>query len=385
MAFDSISIVTEETAVECADGDDNDGDGSADCDDDACSAFIFCAVIDASIIPDAGRPDARRDAALAIDAGLDARDIAALDTGSFPDAQADAGFDSSFVDGGRDSGFASDVGVADARVPHLRPPGIPDVLVVAVSGHCNPATCGTYPNIEYLGRDGIPAAIARSLLERGGVVEQFLVTDNFYDVPAAAALPGTPAARGFLSLLNALRTARDVYVSDWDNPTRIIVVAHSHGTVWSHLALHVLESEGAPIPVDLLVDLDAVSNGWQAKAAFGFGDAWGAVIQDYTIRTGVSWPFAPWNVVDAFTVAGVVGAQDIEDITPFSALNNLEVWAATSGLVPGAPDRDVNHRVDGSTEGVLLFRSVQSHNGTAEPGSDSITTTADVVRALYGL
>lgn len=399
---DAVVAAREESAAECRDGLDNDGDGAIDCDDEACSAFIFCAMIDAEVPADAGVDaglDAGRDAGGVTDAGgaMDGGvDAAAFDAATFDATTFDgAAFDAGGTDAPPDAYFdLPDVGPLalpdsgasrDGGIANPRPLDTPDFVIVAVSGHCNPTTCGTYPNIEYLARDGTIRAIAQPLLDTGARVDGYYLTDNFYDVPVGSALPGTPAAFGFLSLLNVLRYTRDELVSDWDNPTRVIVVAHSHGTVWAHLGLHVLEGEGAPLPVDLVIDFDAVSDGWQTKGFIGFGDAWGAVMTEYTTRTGTVWPFAVWNVVDAFAIPGVVPPQDIEDIVPNFALFNLEVWAASGPFPTISPDREINHRLSGTLDGVLLFRSVESHNGTVRVGSDSVTNATGIVREIYGL
>ena len=284
---------------------------------------------------------------------------------------------------GADSDLRADVASVRTDAGNPRPVGTPDFLILAVSGHCNPAACGSYPNVEYLARDGTVAAIARPLLDTGASVQGFYGTDNFYDVPVGSAQPGTPAAFGFISLLNVMRAARDELVADWDNPTRVIVIGHSHGTVWTHLGLLVLQAEGLPLEVDLLIDFDAVSYGWQEKAGLGFGDSWGAVMAEYTTRTGTVWPFEVWNVVESIVIPGLV-PQDIEDIVPNSTFN-MEVWAGGSGLVPGAPDRELNHSLDGTINSVPPFRSVEDHNGTVRVGSDSVTAATATVRALYGL
>lgn len=262
--------------------------------------------------------------------------------------------------------------------PRLRPAGTPDFLIFAVSGHCDPTTCGTGANIEYLFREGTVEAVAAPMADRGFVVHAFLAVDGFYDDPPGSA---DPASFGFLSLLAEMRSARDTLVAGWDNPTRIIVLAHSHGTVWAHLALHVLEQEGNPLPVDILIDLDAVSDGWEDKIALGFGDAWGAVLQNYTTSTGTVWPFAVWDPADAWTVAGSSVVRDIEDIVPLSAVANLEVWSMDGTFIR---DTDFNVRVDGTTTNFAFFHAAENHGGTVSPTSSSIRWVQENIVAAYG-
>lgn len=282
-------------------------------------------------------------------------------------------------DDGDGAADCSDRGCLTAPVcaPNPRPLDTPDVLIVAVSGHCNPFRCFTSYNDEYLNSGGTLRAIAAPFLDRGLQVSSLAATDNFYDEPVGAE---TPAAYGFLSLLARLEWVRDNLVADWDDPTRIVVVGHSHGTVWAHLALHVLEQEGSPVPVDVLVDLDAVSEGWEDKVSLGFGDAWGSVIQDYTSRTGTVWPFEIWNSADSWVVPGDAGLLDIEDIVPDSVTVNLEVWSSDGTAIR---DRDPNIRLDGSTTGFARIQSVENHEGTVEPGSDSIEWVTEAITAAY--
>ncbi len=304
-----------------------------------------------------------------------------------PDRELDAGSDggSTARDGGLTMGDATPP--LDAPPPNPRPPGTPDYLIISVSGHCHPITCGPDPNVEYLGRDLTIAELARPLLDAGGTVEMQYFTDNFYEEPAAA-----PPSLGFLNLLIALASARDSLVADWDNPTRIIVVAHSHGTVWAHTALHYYEQRGFPVPVDILVDFDAVSVGWESKGLpfTGFGDAWSNVITEYTTRTGAVWPFDVGNATDSWTLPGVATPQDIEDVVPDSVRNNFEVWSRDPPDFPAEVcDREANHRLDGSawpeSSGLSFFFSGENHNGTVRPGSDSVVWATTLLRAVYGL
>lgn len=260
----------------------------------------------------------------------------------------------------------------------LRPAEAPDFLIVAVSGHCNPARCGTSYNDEYLHFEGTVDAIAEPMTSAGFSVGYIAFTDNFYDEPVG----GTPSALGYLSLLGTLANVRDQWISDFANPTRLIVVGHSHGAVWSHLALHTLDGWGTPVPVDFLIDLDAVSDGWQEKAFLGFGDDWGNVLYGYTVREGVSWPFDPWNVVDAFSVPGVGNAEDIEDIVPASALINIEVWSSDGTSIR---DRDQNHRRDGSLTDLYFFMSEENHENTVLPRSDAVQAVQQALRDGYAL
>lgn len=403
--FDATVGAPEESATDCADGRDNDGDGLVDCADVACVVHAFCVTPresgalcangtddDGDGATDCADPDCEGAPACALDAGvrdggMDAR--VAIDGGGSDAGPlwTDAGVDGSV--GSTDAPFMladAPTTPPDGRAPNPRPAGTPDVLFIAVSGHCDPRTCGTAPNEEYLGGAGTITALERPFVDAGAIVGAEYFTDNFYDEPTAL-----PPSIGFLHLLNELEWARDTLVADWDNPTRIIVVAHSHGTVWAHTALHVLEQRGAPIPVDILIDFDAVSWGWEAKVAAGFGDAWSNVIVEYTTRTGTAWPFGIWNATDSWGVPGVVALQDVEDVVPNSVRNNFEIWSREPpSFPPEACDREPNHRMDGSAFpaaaiGLSFFPSTEDHSGCDNPGSDAVEWATNGIRFLYGL
>ena len=143
---------------------------------------------------------------------------------------------------------------------NLKPPDAPDWIVVAVSGHCIPPGCelpGT--NNEYLAKDGAAGRIADTLAGWGNSVEVWAYSDEFYnrDSNTAELLPGEgdPIYLGFLQLYEDLQFARDTWVADFEDPTRVLVVAHSHGVVWAHTALHVVDD----LPVEFMIDFDGKS------------------------------------------------------------------------------------------------------------------------------
>jgi hypothetical protein len=194
---------------------------------------------------------------------------------------------------------------------------------------------------------------------------------------------GTIVLLGFLDLVAAMRHIRDEVVVGFSNPTAIIVVAHSHGTVWAHTALMVLEREGAPLPVRVLVDLDGVSVGWESDTlTAGLGDNWVAEIRAYNQDTGTSWPFDIADATDVWPIAGVADLQDVEDVVPSSVTLNLEV-GSDSLLLPS--DRDPNHRLDGSQENIIPFRSDSAHVELDDPGSDAMAWVTSSIVNEFGL
>ncbi len=266
-------------------------------------------------------------------------------------------------------------GSCGGPAPNPRPPGTPDIVFVAVSGHCVSPSCPYPYNDEYLYSSGTINVLAQPFLEAGLQVEVTPTTDNFYD---------EPQAYGFLTLMNTLIDMRERLVADWDNPTRFIVVGHSHGTVWAHLALLVMERWGTPFPVDVLVDIDGLSWGWEDKVVAWFGDAWGPIIREHMRETGQTWPFDIADAADSENIPGQPYLQDVEDVVPDSVLVNLEIWSSDGTIPVPVRDSQDNHRLDGSERDILGFNSSRNHEESDDADSDTVRWVRDELISLYG-
>jgi hypothetical protein len=259
-----------------------------------------------------------------------------------------------------------------AREPHLRPADAPDFVVIGVSGHSiEPINY----NPEYLGAQGTLDVYRDVILSSGHSVRTGRFADNLETYVFTET--GEVAAYGFLDLLETLRNINAEWIADFDNPTRIIVVAHSHGTVWAHTALHVLEQEGTPMPVEFLVDIDAVSTGWETHY-LGVGDEWGTEIPAYSAAHGLTWPFAIENAEDSWPIPGRTWLQDVEDVVPTSVATNLEIWSNDFTFIH---DSESNHRLDGSTSNIFFSMSGVNHESTDEPYSDAVLWSSNFIRA----
>ena len=142
-----------------------------------------------------------------------------------------------------------------ARLP-ARPPGSPDVLIVGISGRCGPPCQAPQDNWDYLGERGTLKAVAKVFEERGlkvrveGYAER--ITTDF--TSRRSKLP----QRGILDLLSDYQKLTGEWVVGRRNPTRVILVGHSHGAVWAHY----LSTLFAQVPVAALIDLDANCAAW---------------------------------------------------------------------------------------------------------------------------
>ncbi len=281
----------------------------------------------------------------------------------------------------------SDTGTTGTTGEAMKPDDAPDWVVIAVSGHCVPPGCelpGT--NHEYLTKVGTTAHITAPLIEAGYSVEVWAYADELYnrDAQTAKLLPGEgePITFGFLQLHDDLNALRDAWIADFDDPTRVLVVAHSHGVVWAHTALHVVDD----LPVELLVDLDGVSMGWEEDSLLaGFGDDWDDAISQYNQKYDVVWPFNIGDAEAGWSLPEVNGAQDVEDVIPDSVLFNLEVQADFSLLFP-FPDDDDNHRLDGSGDGIDRYSSKdQDHFDIYKPNGAAMAWVRERMLIQLGL
>ncbi len=266
--------------------------------------------------------------------------------------------------------------------PKPRPADAPDVLVLVVSGHCLPimGLCDGNFNPEYLSHAGTIDALTNALYEEGDLRVQWAAfVDGWYTwVDTNDEL----LAAGFVDLVGTLQLAQSDWIEGFDNPTRVVLVGHGHGAVWTHLAAY-----AAPdIPIDVLVDLDATSSGWDDdEGFFGVGDDWPAAIPGFVADSETAWLIDDWEAQDALAVPGVDDPQDIEDVVPPNVLLNLEVQSTPDPfqLEFGAWDGDPNWRADGTTSAIRFCKSERDHFGVYEPGSDCLEwVSKQTLRAL---
>jgi len=270
----------------------------------------------------------------------------------------------------------------DATGANLRPDDAPDFVIFSFSGHCFLSDCGGARNPEYLEAHGTQTEIVRVVESHGADAIVLSYADEFYNRGPGGdwltpSMDGDVEDYGFLQAMLEMPAIRDQWIADFDNPTRVIVLAHSHGTVWAHAALFLLPD----LPVDILIDLDGVSTGWESDTAtFGVGDDWGAIIEAYNAATNIEWSFEFWHAANNWAVPDLP-SQDIEDIAPDSAWLNIEVQARNTLTLPN--DDALNHRLDGFTESIWSVQSVEDHTGVDDPDSDAMIWVAQQMDALY--
>lgn len=264
-----------------------------------------------------------------------------------------------------------------------RPDDCDDVNLFVVSGHTlGDGSCdsGAAYNCEYLDDRGTVAALADVWRDRGDTVFAPVYTDNLHSWGVDGNDNGEIDyfeifAFGFLDLLYDIELFYSVCSEGYSNPSKTVLAAHSHGTVWAHSAAMLLDH----IEFDYLVDLDANTLCWESDLACGFlGDSWRSEVGDYQAENAPGWWFDVGEAADSWPVEGFSTLFDIEDIAPPNVRFNVEVRSSSSV----AYDNSDNYRLDGTRDGILSASFQASHTEVTEPGEPSFEWVVEQLRGL---
>jgi hypothetical protein len=224
--------------------------------------------------------------------------------------------------------------------------------------------------VPYLGDPGAAAeAVLTDLTNRG------LSVDHTAYIAALLSfdddLDGQDDRFGFLDLVEDLQWIQDNWIADFDNPTRIVILAHSHGCVWAHIATSVLPD----VHVEVLVSLDGVCFFWEADN--------GLSIDDYVATNGNPWSWDISMPCAAWDVPGI-GVLDTNDVAFSNVRYNIEVLS--DGSTPFAADEQENYRPDGTRLDIESFHATQnSHTEVDTPGTQSMLFVLDRLALTLGL
>ncbi|MEM8883770.1 MAG: hypothetical protein AAGD14_06875 [Planctomycetota bacterium] len=241
----------------------------------------------------------------------------------------------------------------------------PDVVLLTVSGRNLDLLdffCPPECNEAYLGEAGDAGeAVFTELTNRGLTVEvenYIAAWDNFEG----------PLRFGARQLIRDLEEIYETWVKDQAEPTRIVILAHSHGAVWAHNVIAALPD----IPIDILVSIDGVTTQWESDHADSLTDWFNA--------NGNPFAFDLRDVSDAWLVNSV--ARDTKDVAFDTIGVNIEVQS-NDFLIFDDVD---NLRIDGSETGIRrLFASGDDHGEVHEPGTEAMNFVIDeIVLALFG-
>lgn len=258
-----------------------------------------------------------------------------------------------------------------------RPPGSPDVAIFVVSGRCG-AQCADAPNDNwnYLEPQGTVAAIGRMFGALGKSVATYAYSAHLR--PHFSNVSGKPEL-GFLDMERQLQFALNHWVQGRRNPTRLVLVGHSHGTNWTHNLARVYPN----VTFDYLIDLDGICLAWE--------DDHRPFIQAYYAERGGN----PWRD-DISKACGQVSAggltkYDYKDVALRNVRFNLEVQSQRLVDQPTSFDGSTNLlfdtvnnvRPDGSRGGVRTFLSYdEGHNEIQLPGSEAMAWLGGTILEL---
>ncbi|PYE54850.1 hypothetical protein [Deinococcus yavapaiensis] len=262
----------------------------------------------------------------------------------------------------------------------LRPEGTPDVVIFSVAGRCS-AFCTTAPqdNWDYLTPRGTVAAIANAFRAKSFKVETYGYSSNLFETHRSGISNKDEA--GFLKLEADFRRVSDEFVRGKANPTRIVLLAHSHGANWTHTLAKLYPYT----PIALMIDLDAICALWDLDNRPAFETL-------YRERGGSPWAFDPSRACDVTYIRRK--AYRVKDIAFPNVALNLEVQSQR--VVPGGTSDDPrnlpanlpfdttnNVRLDGSRDGIETLTSwTEDHSTVTRPTSRAMKWVLSYVEAL---
>lgn len=270
---------------------------------------------------------------------------------------------------------ASNSSIAQAQqdpVMHLRPAGSPDVVIIDFSGRCGflgvPLNC-TPPvdNPTYLAnaKNHTVKEVEDAFTTLGYTVQSFDASafiDAHYSHMSHSVVPGYAEAEAYLEFVWRH------WVQGYDNPTRIVILAHSHGVVWASLLIW----NHPDIRFAYAIYLDGVCALWRADNMESH-----AYLQVYF--NGQNRPL-PWpldtNNEDApcdVQFPNPIGRRNLSDVVPWNVAYNIEVFS-DGEIVPGvSADIHPNVRLDGSSSGIFSHVSPsQSHSQVGKAGKPAM-------------
>ena len=267
--------------------------------------------------------------------------------------------------------------VSVTALDELRPLDAPDVVILGFAGRCGIGflDCSApTDNYSYLDRDAKTLQTLEATFQSlGYTTEKFSFRAHLLD-DASRGL-------GYQAAEYALEAIRDLWIRDYENPTRVVLVAHSHGNQFMSL----LAMNHPEVTFDYAVYLDAVCFRWDADHVKSgrFGSVYGSQ---------ANWP-KPLNTLgaacDTVKLPGISDYQDISDVVPENVTYALEVRSNGISGIPAMYDDEKNHRFDGSRRYIESIYKNEGHMRVDDSDSAAIgwvtSTIANVGLPRYGL
>lgn len=268
----------------------------------------------------------------------------------------------------------------------LRPAGSPDVAIFVVSGRCGVGTCSApEQNWDYLGPQGTGQAVAQAFQALGYSTRVYSYSAHLRSHYSSISRKTEP---GFLELEAQFKAVVQNWVNGFSNPTRIVLVGHSHGTNWTHNLTRIY---GA-VRFAYVIDLDGICYLWEDDNAPYF--------RDYYAQNGNPWGVDISDSCDAIPVKRWYGTSyyNAKDVAFANTTYNLEVQSKRvflrregqqggdvepQGETNFAYDYTANRRTNGSTTGIYTYvSSSEGHNQVDEPGSQALAWVKGQIQRL---
>lgn len=260
----------------------------------------------------------------------------------------------------------------------LRPSGTPDVVIIGFAGRCASITlqpCNPpFDNWSYLQDRGTQQAVIDAFNSLGYTTEYFNASAYLYRHYSRVSKRedlGYLEAEAYLN-----RVVKD-WVADYANPTRIVLLAHSHGTVWASL----LAWNHPDVKFDYFISLDGICFWWPEDNLKK-----NRIIESYYDPLGLRrpWPLNPEEGETACASKELDG-KDVNDVFPENVYYGLEAISKdVIGLnVNYLQDHDPNIRADGSKRRIWTIKSrTEDHSEVTNPAGPAMHWVADAIKAL---
>ncbi len=259
------------------------------------------------------------------------------------------------------SGGGGGAGGGAALPLRPRPAGAPDVVLLTVSGHTDIASlllCAEGDNTAYLGDPGDAADVVAEAFESLGLTVQ---SAHFAD--RYRGVPGDPLRAGFVDLLATMQAVFDDWIDGVGDPTRLVLLCHSHGSNWAHIATSLFPE----IPVAFLITLDGICTAWECEHDSALPGSF------------------PWDIADAcarWQVPGQPGLLDTKDVVFPAVRLHIEVRSDDLFISDGR----ANVRLDGTERDIVtLFSAGETHARVHERGSAALRFVTDAILAVLAV
>jgi hypothetical protein len=278
---------------------------------------------------------------------------------------------------GEFGGFVpTQTGATRSAVP--RPTDSPDLVIIAFSGHCG-LVCHTRNTWSYLDSaseetggvavlDGIRRAYERLGLDVDVFSASSFVTSH-YSTISEELEPGYLQAQAYLDSVK-----RDL-ITGRSDPTRVVLVGHSHGTVWASL----LAMNNLDVTFDAFISLDAICWQWWARHR-------GFVSEAYLNSPWpIPYPLDGGDPCGNLQVPGRSSPMNINDVVGANVIFGLEV-RTNFKLFSFDPnvlaDDTPNLRINGTAMNIWGIEATEDHSQLGRYYNQSIAWVTSMIGAL---